>query len=126
VAGFIGVMLFDQNIGPVTAARQQPWLRLPNGAELLRHSHRDDSDVDLDPDPRQFHLLPVRAPVDPAIGQGSRVDRQRIGRAAVLGDDVPLLAPTAFFLLIINITYSLFDTFGVIDTIVYGNPPPTR
>ena len=27
----------------------------------------------------------------------------------------PLLAPTAFFLLIINMTYALFDTFGVID-----------
>jgi sn-glycerol 3-phosphate transport system permease protein len=34
----------------------------------------------------------------------------------------PLLAPTGFFLLIINITYSLFDTFGVIDTMVKGEP----
>ena len=31
---------------------------------------------------------------------------------------LPLLTPTAFFLLIINMTYSLFDTFGVIDVIV--------
>jgi sn-glycerol 3-phosphate transport system permease protein len=31
---------------------------------------------------------------------------------------MPLLAPTAFFLLIINITYALFDTFGVIDVMV--------
>jgi sn-glycerol 3-phosphate transport system permease protein len=34
----------------------------------------------------------------------------------------PLLAPTGFFLLIINITYALFDTFGVIDTMVKGEP----
>ena len=34
----------------------------------------------------------------------------------------PLLAPTAFFLLIINITYALFDTFGMIDTLVKGEP----
>lgn len=34
---------------------------------------------------------------------------------------VPLLAPTGFFLLIINITYSLFDTFGMIDTILRNN-----
>lgn len=34
----------------------------------------------------------------------------------------PLLAPTGFFLLITNITYSLFDTFGVIDTVVKGEP----
>ena len=31
---------------------------------------------------------------------------------------LPLLTPTAFFLLVINMTYSLFDTFGVIDVIV--------
>lgn len=34
----------------------------------------------------------------------------------------PLLAPTGFFLLIINITYSLFDTFGTIDTILHSDP----
>jgi sn-glycerol 3-phosphate transport system permease protein len=34
----------------------------------------------------------------------------------------PLLAPTGFFLLIINITYALFDTFGMIDTILRNNP----
>ncbi len=34
----------------------------------------------------------------------------------------PLLAPTGFFLLIINITYALFDTFGIIDTLVKGEP----
>ena len=34
----------------------------------------------------------------------------------------PLLAPTGFFLLITNITYSLFDTFGTLDTIMRGEP----
>lgn len=34
----------------------------------------------------------------------------------------PLLAPTGFFLLIINITYAMFDTFGVIDVLVKGEP----
>ena len=34
----------------------------------------------------------------------------------------PLLAPTAFFLLIINLTYALFDTFGIIDTLVRSEP----
>ncbi|GLQ36257.1 glycerol-3-phosphate transporter permease [Amylibacter marinus] len=34
----------------------------------------------------------------------------------------PLLAPTAFFLLITNITYSLFDTFGVIDVMLRSEP----
>lgn len=34
----------------------------------------------------------------------------------------PLLAPTGFFLLITNITYALFDTFGTLDTIMRGEP----
>jgi sn-glycerol 3-phosphate transport system permease protein len=34
----------------------------------------------------------------------------------------PLLAPTAFFLLVINLTYAFFDTFGTIDTMTNGGP----
>lgn len=34
----------------------------------------------------------------------------------------PLLAPTTFFLVVINITYAFFDTFGVIDTLTEGGP----
>ena len=34
----------------------------------------------------------------------------------------PLLMPTTFFLIIINITYAFFDTFGIIDTTTIGAP----
>ena len=34
----------------------------------------------------------------------------------------PLLMPTTFFLIIINITYSFFDTLGIIDTTTIGAP----
>ena len=34
----------------------------------------------------------------------------------------PLLAPTAFFLLVVNIVYVFFDTFGIIDAITSGGP----
>jgi len=34
----------------------------------------------------------------------------------------PLLAPTGFFLLVTNITYALFDTFGVIDVMLRSEP----
>lgn len=34
----------------------------------------------------------------------------------------PLLAPTAFFLLVINVTYAFFETFGLIDTLTQGRP----
>ena len=34
----------------------------------------------------------------------------------------PLLSPTAFFLLTVNLVYVFFDTFGVIDTVTSGGP----
>ncbi len=34
----------------------------------------------------------------------------------------PLLAPTTFFLIVINITYAFFETFGIIDTTTRGAP----
>jgi len=34
----------------------------------------------------------------------------------------PLLSPTTFFLLVINIVYAFFDTFGIIDSATEGGP----
>lgn len=34
----------------------------------------------------------------------------------------PLLSPTTFFLLVVNIVYVFFDTFGIIDTVTSGGP----
>ena len=34
----------------------------------------------------------------------------------------PLLSPTTFFLLVVNIVYAFFDTFGIIDTMTGGGP----
>jgi sn-glycerol 3-phosphate transport system permease protein len=35
---------------------------------------------------------------------------------------LPLLSPTTFFLLVVNIVYAMFDTFGVIDATTEGGP----
>jgi sn-glycerol 3-phosphate transport system permease protein len=35
---------------------------------------------------------------------------------------VPLLSPTIFFLVVVNIVYAFFDTFGIIDTMTRGGP----
>lgn len=37
----------------------------------------------------------------------------------------PLLSPTTFFLLVVNIVYAFFETFGVIHTITGGGPQQT-
>ena len=34
----------------------------------------------------------------------------------------PLISPTTFFLLTVNVTYACFDTFGIIDLITHGGP----
>ena len=34
----------------------------------------------------------------------------------------PLLSPTTFFLLVVNVVYVFFDTFGIIDTVTGGGP----
>jgi len=35
---------------------------------------------------------------------------------------LPLISPTTFFLLIINVNYAMFDTFGIIDATTSGGP----
>ena len=34
----------------------------------------------------------------------------------------PLLSPTTFFLLVVNVVYSFFDTFGIIHAVTSGGP----
>ncbi len=34
----------------------------------------------------------------------------------------PLLSPTTFFLLVINMVYAFFDTFGIVDAATHGGP----
>jgi len=35
---------------------------------------------------------------------------------------LPLLSPTLFFLIVVNIVYAFFDTFGIIDAMTGGGP----
>ncbi len=34
----------------------------------------------------------------------------------------PLLSPTTFFLLVVNMVYAFFDTFGIVDAVTSGGP----
>ena len=38
---------------------------------------------------------------------------------------LPLLSPTAFFLLVVNIVYAFFQTFGIIHAVTQGGPAKT-
>lgn len=38
---------------------------------------------------------------------------------------LPLLSPTTFFLLVINVVYAFFDTFAIVDAATHGGPGKT-
>jgi len=128
VAGLIGVMLFDQHIGPlvdfaalfgwnmrigvnywdtgIAMMVVATWKQVPycfifflSGLQSIPNSVREAAAIDCRSETRRFWSITF-----------------------------PLLAPTTFFLLILNITYAMFETFGMIDQIVKdqpGNSPVT-
>jgi sn-glycerol 3-phosphate transport system permease protein len=128
VAGLVGVMLFDQHIGPlvdfaavfgwdlrvgvnywdtgITMIIVATWKQIPynfifflSGLQSIPRSVKEAASIDCLSQNRRFWTITF-----------------------------PLLAPTSFFLLILNITYAMFETFGMIDLIVKdqpGNSPVT-
>lgn len=122
VAGFIGILMFDQSTGPLTK------LAASFGWDLrLGVNYFDTAMVMV--------VIAVwkQIPVNFIFFLSGLQSIPRAVREAALIDNAsssgrfwsvtfPLLAPTAFFLVIINITYALFDTFGIIDTVVKGEP----
>ncbi len=128
VAGLIGVMLFDQHIGPlvdffalfgwemrlgvnywdtgIAIIIVSTWKQIPynfifflSGLQSIPNSVKEAAKIDCRSERRRFWTITF-----------------------------PLLAPTSFFLLILNITYAMFETFGTIDQMVKdqpGNSPVT-
>ncbi|MEO1701025.1 MAG: ABC transporter permease subunit [Pseudomonadota bacterium] len=122
VAGLLGIFFFDQHVGPLvdlanffgwdmrvgvnywdTAAAMtivSVWKQVPvnfifflSGLQSIPRSVREAALIDCENGLRRFFTVTF-----------------------------PLLAPTGFFLLIINITYALFDTFGVVDLMTKNEP----
>ncbi|WP_299209151.1 ABC transporter permease subunit [uncultured Tateyamaria sp.] len=122
VAGFMGIMLFHQHTGPMTDF----FKALGWDFKIL---------VDYNSTATAFIIVSVwkQIPVNfifflsglqsipRAVREAAMIDN-RSGVRRFWDITFPLLAPTGFFLLIINITYALFDTFGIIDTLVKGEP----
>ena len=118
VAGLMGMMFFDQHIGPlVKFAALFGW----------------DMKVGLNYNDTAFAMIAVSVwkqipynfifilsglqSIPASVREAATIDC-RSGFRRFWTMTLPLLAPTAFFLLIINMTYALFDTFGVIDVMV--------
>lgn len=122
VAGLMGMMLFDQHIGPlVRFAALFGW----------------DMKVGLDYWDTAFAMIVVAVWLHIPynfifILSGLQAIPAAVREAAVIDCAsplrrfltvvLPLLTPTVFFLTIINLTYALFDTFALIDVMVKDKP----
>ena len=122
VAGFIAVIMFNQSWGPLTEAFGL------FGYDYLVGVNFNDTAFAM-----VLASVWKQVPVNFIFFLSGLQSIPRSVREAALIDNrsatgrfwdvtFPLLAPTGFFLLIINITYSLFDTFGIVDTVVKGEP----
>lgn len=56
-----------------------------------------------------------------SVIEAAAIDGARFWRR-FFGIVLPLITPTAFFLLVVNVVYAFFETFGVIHTITAGGP----
>ncbi len=122
VAGFIGIMMFDQSHGPMTEFFQSLGWDFKLGVGYADTATAMVIAAVWKQVPVNFiFFLSGLQSIPKSVREAAMIDN-----ASASGRfwDVtfPLLAPTAFFLLIINITYALFDTFGIIDTLVKGEP----
>ncbi|MGA0539521.1 ABC transporter permease subunit [Neotabrizicola sp. VNH66] len=122
VAGLMGMMLFDQHIGPfVTLAGWFGW-EMKVGLNYWDTAFAMTLVSVWKQVPYNFIFFLSGLQAIPAAVREAAVLDCRSGPRRFRTAILPLLAPTAFFLLIINITYALFDTFAVIDVMVKDKP----
>jgi len=122
VAGVLWMFLFNPSIGVVAYALTRTgidWNYFLNGKQamalvILAASWRQIAYNFL------FFLAGLQA-IPAALLEASAIDgatpRRRFWTIVF-----PLLAPTTFFLVIVNMVYAFFDTFGVIHNVTEGGP----
>ena len=122
VAGALWVFLFDPTIGFISFLLDQvgyDWNHKLNGGEamllvIIAASWKQVSYNFL------FFLAGLQS-IPRSLIEAAAIDGAGPGRRfwTIV---FPLLSPTTFFLLVINIVYAFFDTFGIIDAVTRGGP----
>ena len=120
IAGVLWLFLFNPSVGIVAAALRRAgieWNYLLNGPQalllvILAAAWKQISYNFL------FFLAGLQA-IPQSLLEASAIDgassRRRFWTIVF-----PLLAPTSFFLLVVNIVYAFFDTFGIIHNVTQG------
>ena len=122
VAGVLWLFMFAPSIGVVSYALRQmgiPWNHLLNASDamtliVLAAIWKQISYNFL------FFLAGLNS-IPKSLIEAAAIDGARPWRRfwTII---FPLLSPTTFFLLVINIVYAFFDTFGIIDASTEGGP----
>ena len=122
IAGVLWMFLFNPSIGIIAAglrAAGVDWNYLLDGSQamllvILAAAWKQISYNFL------FFLAGLQA-IPASLIEASAIDgaspRRRFWTIVF-----PLLAPTSFFLMVVNIVYAFFDTFGVIHNVTQGGP----
>jgi sn-glycerol 3-phosphate transport system permease protein len=122
IAGVLWLFLFNPSVGIVAAALRYAgvdWNYLLNGRQalllvILAAAWKQISYNFL------FFLAGLQA-IPKTLVEAAAIDgagaTRRFWRIVF-----PLLAPTSFFLLVVNIVYAFFDTFGIIHNVTQGGP----
>ncbi len=123
IAGVLWIFMFDPSLGMLARGLQS--LGIPTGIRVLNGNHAMLL-VILAATWKQisynflFFLAGLqsipKSVIEAAVIDGARPMR-RFWTIVF-----PLLSPTTFFLLVVNIVYVFFDTFGIIDTVTGGGP----
>lgn len=122
VAGFMGLLMFNQRWGPLTELFQFFGWDFTLGVNFNDTAFAMILIAIWKQVPVNFiFFLSGLQSIPKSVREAALIDN-RSASGRFWDVTFPLLAPTGFFLLIINITYSLFDTFGIIDTVVKGEP----
>jgi len=125
VAGIIGGFLFNPHIGTLSALLKHfgwefSFQTSPLDATIALVSVSVWKQVSVN----FVYFLAGLQSISNAVKEASMMDCQNDTRR-FWTITFPLLAPTGFFLLVINLTYAFFDTFGIIDTMTNGGPGGT-
>lgn len=121
VAGMIGVFLLDYHVGPLYHLLNNAWVfdhkvnSFDAGFAVVLVSVWKQISINF------VYFLAGLQSIPKSVIEASKLDCRSSSKRfwTII---FPLLAPTTFFLLVINITYAFFDTFGIIDTLTRGQP----
>jgi sn-glycerol 3-phosphate transport system permease protein len=122
IAGVLWLFMFQPSLGIVARGMRHlglPWDPLLNGTHamslvILASTWKQISYNFL------FFLAGLQA-IPKSVFEAAAMDgASRTRRFWTI--TLPLLSPTAFFLLVVNVVYVFFDTFGIIDAMTGGGP----